>query len=586
MKLRDPPGLDLGRLNRVDESGSPTPTTDPLSRLPVELFEKILDYIPYPKSLSTKLVSRKWYTFVWDYVQGNPAAWTHFDFTDLPVERVTPEYLVACIERSGGKIKEVVLPTAAVKDEYASVLRALVLCEHMPSSQFTETFHMDGVPYVGSQAIWGPDPAYLIKKASPFLKNLKSLSVDDGFGAVLQDYRSFKPSTLEAFSRLEELRMSMRILPRFFEFLGSLPLTVWFKNLQVLECLLDDEHGKISDQTQVWPEMSSVFFTSNFVALPEVRVFRLGGIPFDREVLCAMDQQCLDLLIRWMPKLEIFSCRGIAVLGRGSYGYLVRQTDFRWNRYLKEFDFSYSDTTRMPVIHPSCKKLILRESGVVPRTLYYMFGQPAGYAEESNGYDEDNVMRRIHMPSGGPFSTDLLDAESNDLTSPEYENLSVLDLSGARSKIDSITVVDSLARCDEKELKELYLTRCRNLDYQSLISRDYLFSDPKTFANLITVLCPCLRRISVGGNATFDDSCLEYISQLADLEYLDVSYTAITNNGIMGLLTWRANLKPECRRLSTFVFDECKWVSPEIVEELEEAGISTVANTEMPRLFA
>lgn len=43
-------------------------------------------------------------------------------------------------------MKEIVLPTAAVKDECASVLHAAALCELMLSSQFTETLYMDGVP--------------------------------------------------------------------------------------------------------------------------------------------------------------------------------------------------------------------------------------------------------------------------------------------------------------------------------------------------------------------------------------------------------------------------------------------------------
>lgn len=89
----------------------------------------------------------------------------------------------------------------------------------------------------------------------------------------------------------------------------------------------------------------------------------------------------------------------IAVLGRGSHGYLVRQTDLRWNRYSEQFDFSHSDTARILVIYSSCNRLITRGSSVGTHTLYYIFGQPAGYAEDFNGYDDDNFMRRIHMPS-------------------------------------------------------------------------------------------------------------------------------------------------------------------------------------------
>ncbi|KAK9461709.1 uncharacterized protein V1516DRAFT_621866 [Lipomyces oligophaga] len=563
IKLRNPPDSSLGRNARDSSSGDILETQsklDPFYILPAEIIEDIMKYIPYPNSLSLKLVSKSWYSFVWDFVHHNSAAWIYFDFTQQSPERITPEYLAACLERSEGKVQEILLPLNEVRDQYASVLRALMLCQHIPSLEFINSFHMEGVPYAGSQAIWGFDPSYLIKQAAPFLVNITSLQLDDGFGDILTDISRLEGSGLEMFQKLKELRFSIRILPKFFELVGKMPIAVKFPNLEVLECLVSSPLAR--KELQVWPDMSSVNSVEEFIAFPKVRICRLGAIPLKIEDVCVMDQQCLDLAIRWMPLLEIFSCQGITVLGRGHYSYLHRHVYLRNCPNLEEFDFSYSSAATMPILPDSVHKLYLRGSSVVPRRFTYdSSGKPKNFVDEVSGIDE--------------YDHKLLEtiATQRKLGFFEYENLVRLDLSGYRARLSNAHVIGVIARCTSK-LQDLFLDGCQRLRYDESEPNWVHADNSKTLVDDIIQLSNDIRILSVGRNDSVTDVVMNKLVQgLPKLQYLLVNDTAITDRGVYEIAQYMNSIISEQRLLKNLV------VGPKL--QLSQATLSALADAEI-----
>ncbi|KAK9331501.1 hypothetical protein V1520DRAFT_337454 [Lipomyces starkeyi] len=548
---------------------------DPVNRLPAEVFQEVLENIEYPEIIFLKRVSRSWYAFVHEYVTLAPAlAFKYLDFENYELDCISAEYLLSCIKKSRGSVRTIALPTDASVDKYSSIFRSSLIFQHPSPELITYTL---GAEYSGTAAItsvWGPDPQSLIRQAGPYLRNLRKVHIDDGFSASLYDWKNFGDDTASVFFRLEEFHISMRTLPRFFEFLGSLPLRLWFPNLQILECNFD-KLAKTMDNQQVWPDMSSVCFSTNFVALPALRIFKLGGVPDDITRLCPMDQQCLDLAIRWMPNLEIFSCRGICVMGRGSYGYIIRRSDFRWNKKLLEFDFSYSNTTRMPAIMSTCKKLTLRNAGVFPRTLYYIFGQPVGYLADPVDMRSSIIQEDLrHVPD------DMYDGDGIALISDEYGSLEELDLSGSQAGLTNGRLMDTLARCNGNKLRKISLQGCTALHYDRCILGEVKIMQPNLMYQIISIL-PHLTVLKLGNNETFSDGGLRAIEHLHELEYLDIAQAPVSEFGMTRFIKLVKTTNP---KLETVVLTGCSCISEQTVRMVEDLGIRTTGEAES-RLF-
>ncbi|KAK9253361.1 hypothetical protein V1507DRAFT_458624 [Lipomyces tetrasporus] len=546
---------------------------DPANQLPAEVFQQVLENIAYPEILVLQRVSRTWYAFVNEYITLYPAlAFRYLDFEDYELDRVSGEYLLSCIVKSKGSVRKIALPISASDDKYSSILRSSLIFQHSSSELVTYNIGAEYYGTVATALVWGPDPQSLIRQAGPFLQHLNRVHVDDGFASSLSDWRNFGNDTASVFSRLEELHISMRTLPRFFEFLGSLPLRLWFPKLDILECRFD-KYARTMQNQQIWPDMTSVCFSTNFVALPSLRVFKLGGVPDDITRLCPMDQQCLDLAIRWMPNLETFSCRGICVMGRGSYGYIIRRSDFRWNKKLLEFDFSYSNTTRMPAIMSTCKKLALRNAGVVPRTLHYIFGQPVAYMADP--VDMRNSMMREelrHIPE--------YDNDGMALISDEYGSLEQLDLSGPQSGLTNDRLADTLARCNGDKLRKISLQGCTGLYYDRCVLGEVKLMLPNLIYQIISML-PHLTVLKVGMNETFSDGGLRAIEQLHELEYLDIAETPISEFGMTRFIKLVKATNP---KLETVVLTGCLGICEQTIQMVMGLGIRTAGELE-ERLF-
>ncbi|KAK9324930.1 hypothetical protein V1517DRAFT_316105 [Lipomyces orientalis] len=544
---------------------------DPAKLLPVEVFQQVLENIAYPEIVVLQRVSRTWYAFVNEYITLSPAlAFRYLDFEKYEVDRVSGEYLLSCIVKSKGSVRQISLPITASDDKYGSILRSSLIFQHSSSELVTYNIGAEYYGTVASALVWGPDPQSLIRQAGPFLQRLNRVQIDDGFASSLCDWRNFGDDTASIMSRLEELHISMRTLPRFFEFLGSLPLRLWFPKLDILECHFD-KHSRTMDNQQVWPDMSSVCFSTNFAALPSLRVFKLGGVPDDITKLCPMDQQCLDLAIRWMPNLEIFSCRGICIMGRGSYGYIIRRSDFRWNTKLLEFDFSYSNTTRMPAIMSTCKKLALRNAGVIPRTLHYIFGQPVGYMADP--FDMRNSMIREELRH---FRDDTYDNDGMALISDEYGSLEELDLSGPQSGLTNGRLADTLARCNGDKLRKISLQGCTGLDYDRCVLGEVKLMLPNLIYQIISML-PRLTVLKVGRNETFSDGGLRAIEQLHELQYLDIAQTSISEFGMTRFIKLVKATNP---KLETAVLTGCLGICEQTIQMVMGLGIRTTRELE------
>ncbi|KAK9451840.1 uncharacterized protein V1518DRAFT_409688 [Limtongia smithiae] len=567
-KLRDPPRLELSLYISTDatmKTKNEVTSTDPIARLPPEIFEKVLQHIPYPLILDTKLVSRAWYSLVWDYVNRYDDAWISFDFRKLGLARVTPEFLVACIERANGGVQEVILPALTAADEYAAVLRALVLCRHAPSSSFTRDLHVDGVPYAGSAAVWGVDPQCLVRVAAPFLTRLVRVQFDDGFGAVLADWRNFRMPTAELFAQLEEVRVSMRVMSRLFEFVGSTADRVWFANLRVLGFATEDdeevdddaddegdvdevaheddrEHSTdINDNDaaadQVWPDMQRVVVNRGYPLFPRLQILDIQGCPprllrrrgRGRRQRTVLDRQCLDYLLSWMPELSLLRCRAIAVVGRSNYNFVYPRLSLRCNMNLREFDFSYSNTTALPVMHTTCKTIRLREC---------------------------KVWQSDTSADAGNF----------------YAHVVALDLSGALTARGMPITIAYLAalfpQSGRARLRCLNLSRCVGIEMS--------INNVAEMAGLF----PGLEVFRICESAGIDDAALRIMyTTLPRLSLLDVSRTSITDVGVVGLLSDREN--GMATQLATIIVDGCDSVSADAVAALQRSGIDTTPQQEV-----
>ncbi|KAK9465239.1 hypothetical protein V1512DRAFT_266264 [Lipomyces arxii] len=491
---------------------------DLLKCFPVEVIDKIINHISYPALLELKLLSKSWASYIRDRIQFNPkATFKHLDFSNWNDDLVSPEYMVSCIQRAGGSVEEISFQTCNPRQHFAYTRLAIILQHKVPAA--LDAINVKSV--VLGTSVWGPDPISMIESVSNLLSNLQVLSIDDSFSCFLQEWNHFGSITLDIFAGLRELRISMGIMPDFIDFLGKDTTRIWFPNLEVFECRFDKNLDPMLNQKS-WPDFSRPARMNTHFALPNVRRFMLGDVPQSRKVAyCPLDQQCLDLVICWMPCLDTFSCHGIAVVGTGSYSYLVPRSDFRQNKLLKTFDFSYSNALNMPAIPCSCEQLILRSSGLVPRTLAYIDGQEHYVGQLGIG----NILDLGHS---GP---DLSFMDSTVMVTDEYGSLSVLDVSGSDERMTSEVLCGILARCNPLLIKELSFQFCPRISF----TREFICGGKCRSNNVlgwILELCPMLEILRIGQNVNVVDDIMKQVVQLRKLHHLNIANTTVTDTGI------------------------------------------------------
>ncbi|KAJ8099351.1 hypothetical protein POJ06DRAFT_198970 [Lipomyces tetrasporus] len=157
---------------------------------------------------------------------------------------------------------------------------------------------------------------------------------------------------------------------------------------------------------------------------------------------------------------------------------------------LVEFSLIHSLLYVTLTVPPTCQKFAIPDSALTPRTT----------TRQDNGVE-------VYSDDGSCVANP-----------DEYRNLRHLDIS-SNTVIKDEDILGALSRCDGRLLQRLDMHAC-----------------PKITANTVPTIariCPALRVLLIGHNSWLNDSGLAALHTLRELEYLDISFTDVTFEGIL-----------------------------------------------------
>ncbi|KAJ8102279.1 hypothetical protein POJ06DRAFT_249254 [Lipomyces tetrasporus] len=490
---------------------------DPVKYLPPEVFEKILEYVSYPLVCSLLSVSKSWYFAVSEFVDNNPATYKYLDFRRYDLDRVTPDLLLSCIHKSRGLTTSVLYPCHSTKNAHYGTLRAMIfLHETLLDKSYLRLKNMvinqrlRLLTETPSTAIGTTYQKALIGAATANLWSLRGLAIDNLYFVIRQWSESGINDTT-ALDRLEELHISAHAIPMLFAFIRTKRSEPLFPNLRILICGSDYEARR---RLEVPHWLYGAPKSESLIAFPELLEFRIGGIPKGHEREQDLDQYCLDIIPTWMPKLEVLTCKGVNIRpSRYPRRDFVHRVDMRRSRNLVELDFSYTKMWIVPFIPPTCRRLVLRGAG---------FG----------AVDLSNSM--LNGPDLGP-AADAVSAHGLEKIHEQYKGIEVLDMSSCGAVLTNNLLIGLLTLCNKDKLTTLILQSCLRLEFGKYLSE---------LMEHIVLLCPNLRCLKLSKNSSVSDGDVAAIADLPYLEYLDLSGTSVTDNGLREFLNLKkSNLK-------------------------------------------
>ncbi|KAK9238202.1 hypothetical protein V1525DRAFT_425668 [Lipomyces kononenkoae] len=466
---------------------------DPLRRLPTEVVLLIFGYVPFRQVVQLQRVCNSWKGLI----ESSPSLWRSLDFRTCKKESVDPQALKSCMSKCKGSAKKVYLSNLT---PLCSALCLAIILDHNLPLDIREPISPD----VRSNP-WERYIQYSHNKEEAPIQ-LTYLYLDQSVGLFFNNWSTLGAVTWARLSQLTVFRAHAKIFPDIVQVLcqGCLP------KLKILDCYYDPkESGRCRS---IYNVSISRPGSPDYKTLPELQVFNIGGIPADsagkhgsgngKGVSVYVDHRDLDNFLSMLPNLKMFSCVDVHASSRGPDGPYFERTDFRRNAALEELVIIGSWLERMPILPPSCRKLIMSGTSMTPRTVLH------GGSEMR--YDSSYV---------GEDTTVFVD---------EYSSIKHLDLSRCEMLIDS-KLIATLARCDASRLTRLELANCPGLFFSTPIYGAALMAH-------IVESCPSLRKLNVSENISVDDFVLLEISKLRYLEYLDISCTAVHNLGVLLLL--------------------------------------------------
>ncbi|KAJ8099453.1 hypothetical protein POJ06DRAFT_212427 [Lipomyces tetrasporus] len=552
--------------NREQENSK---TKDPEKRLPLELFQRVLKYLPFRQLVLVQSVSRAWRVVILN----TPDLWTTLDFRFTKPFGVTVNLMRGYYSISKGHIKKFCLRTTTDTVSWSELALKHIVSRSHENRRKTKT-----------KATWN-----IKNMSNTGESSLRYLSIESGERYTFDNWHAFGTTTLNVLSKLEVLRVSAYSLSPIIHILlnGNLP------NLYILDCYHDIRHG----EDYMFIQFMDIPAPSDaaYVPLNQIKVFNLGGSPrikaghpggvsvrdvFDPEtstyLKVVIDPEGFHHLLRLFPNLERLSCVSVRItesdfysddefsmeyetgglvdpfemynpydvyarswFGRDYDGfddrpgdfagpidsYNFRRVDLRHNPKLETVRFSHTNMNKTPILPPSCKTFELRQTPMTPRTLKHISGR-THYSDATTG-DIDAVVLN------------------------EYENLEMLEVSFSES-LSNDELLGALSRCDPNKLKCLSLRGSMFVRYDMGASLGYPCSEPGTFssacnsqksrplASQLVDLCPELRFLDLAENDDVTDSVIEQLHGLRHLEVIDLSMTRVTIKGIAWLIGGKA----------------------------------------------
>ncbi|KAK9361858.1 hypothetical protein V1504DRAFT_60938 [Lipomyces starkeyi] len=522
------------------------PRVDPENYLPPEVFEKILEYVTYPQVCSLFSISRAWNAAVSDFVNNNPATYKYLDFRKYDLDRVTPDLLLSCIHKSRGLTTSVLYPCHSTKSAHYGTLRAMIfLHETLLDKSYLRLKNMvinqrlRLLAEMPSTPIGTTYQKALVSVATANLSSLRGLAIDNLY-FVIRQWSESGISDTSALDRLEELHISAHAIPMLFAFIRTKRSEPLFPNLQILICGSDYEARR---RLEVPHWLYGAPKSETLVAFPELLEFRIGGIPRGSEREQDVDQYCLNIIPTWMPKLKVLTCKGVNIRpSQYPRRDFVHRIDMRRSRNLVELDFSFTKMCILPFIPPNCRRLVLRGAGfgAVDLSNSMLNGPDVALAADDS---TDYGLEKIHE---------------------QYKGIEVLDMSSCGSVLTNSQLIGILSLCNKNKLTTLILQSCLRLEFGSYMSE---------LMEQIVLLCPNLRCLKLSKNKSVSDGDLAAIADLPYLEYLDVSGTSVSDNGLRELF----NLKEA--KLKTLIAAGSRNVSEKSLRWIREMDIATVPPT-------
>ncbi|KAK9378014.1 uncharacterized protein V2V93DRAFT_144280 [Kockiozyma suomiensis] len=527
---------------------------DPLKHLPPEVFDLVLSAVSFPSVVALRLVSRAWNLAVSDFIDYNPAAYAHLDFRRYDLDRVTPQLLLRCIHNSRGMTSSVLFPCHSTKNVHYGTLRAMIfLHQTLSERSFNTLTNLLKAPRLwlwadGSSSSSDEEEAKeyrqysrseLLSTRNVELTYLTGLAIDNLY-FVIRQWNDGGINNMSTLYRLQELHISAHALAMLFAFIRTKRKEPLFPNLEVLQCWSDyDARSRLN--VPHWLEGDAL--VEEFTAFPELLEFRIGDYSSNGNITVKeqeLDQDCLDVIPAWMPKLEVLSCCGVSIRPRRfpERRDYVHRIDLRRAVNLRVLDLSYTKTWIMPFVPPSCRKLILRGAG---------FGAVDLSNSVLNGADVD-AATEARQTAGLPGVGSM------------FRGLEVLDLSGSGAVLTNSALVNILTLCDGGRLHTLELQSCLRLEFGKHWSE---------LMEQIVESCPNLQRLNVSKNSSVGDGDLVAVGELDNLQYLDLSGTSVSDNGLRSLV------QPD-GALRTVVVGSCPDVSRKAVERMKMLGVSSV----------
>ncbi|KAK9311040.1 hypothetical protein V1524DRAFT_109908 [Lipomyces starkeyi] len=522
------------------------PRVDPENYLPPEVFEKILEYVTYPRVCSLFSISRAWNAAVSDFVNNNPATYKYLDFRKYDLDRVTPDLLLSCIHKSRGLTTSVLYPCHSTKSAHYGTLRAMIfLHETLLDKSYLRLKNMvinqrlRFLAEMPSTPIGTTYQKALVSVATANLSSLRGLAIDNLY-FVIRQWSESGISDTSALDRLEELHISAHAIPMLFAFIRTKRSEPLFPNLRILICGSDYEARR---RLEVPHWLYGAPKSETLVAFPELLEFRIGGIPKGSEREQDVDQYCLNIIPTWMPKLKVLTCKGVNIRpSQYPRRDFVHRIDMRRSRNLVELDFSFTKMWILPFIPPNCRRLVLRGAGfgAVDLSNSMLNGPDIALAADDS---TDYGLEKIHQ---------------------QYKGIEVLDMSSCGSVLTNSQLIGILSLCNKNKLTTLILQSCLRLEFGNYMSE---------LMEQIVLLCPNLRCLKLSKNKSVSDGDLAAIADLPYLEYLDVSGTSVSDNGLRELF----NLKES--KLATLIAAGSPNVSEKSLRWIREMDIATVPPT-------
>lgn len=523
-------------MNPLIDLPANTKAHDPLLILSSDVVAEIFLYIPYHERLLLRTVCKTWNSIL---LSIRPI-WQCIDFRGAK-RPVRLSEVRQCAEYADGILQGLYLENFLMTESAQCVDVLLNIADSHPGSLHHLELNCHAPSFI-------PDHAFLSDARWTTLLNLTSLKM------VLDRTPPFVNDVL-----------SQRVFPHLRD------LVFFADQLTHIETLSIYYNIKVPQEKESKPLPNLLRFTIGSRIYEPQHQYRLRGTPDfsnGEEFTVMIVDKSLNDLLSLMPNLEKFSAGRITSY-RGSLDPV--RLDMSQHDRLQYIDFSHCYLGFAPITPKCCKTLILRSTDVSCRTTLL-----------------DSVSAKMR------YEHSLTSEDPFDIDTEEYSSVEKLDLSGDIG-MRNMDFVKTIARFNPDKLKDVSIRLIwKWLDFHDVLTEEipapWRLSDPNsTIADYMVQYLPNLTRLDLSCTRVTDQS-MKKLRNLTKVEYLDVSGTRISLQGVYELLqpyiksenfsgmgAWRACTDSwySSSKLKTIVLKRCKNMAAEDMVWLERNRINT-----------